>query len=199
MHPDAERLFAQDEALRHEADYLLEASGVGAILRERGLSPVGSYVMHTMTWRDLDFEGYADRDQAACWQLGEAIAQSPWTFRAQFEDNNRTGYTGFYWGFLIADPKISGPVQRGNPLVWKLDAWQFPAAHKAANNLDRRALWQSLLTDETRSYVMAIKEALCRDARYCRSLFSVDLYEAVLECGVRDLDEFERWFAEREQ
>ena len=32
--------------------------GLGQIIREEGFHPVGSYVMKTMTWRDLDFERY---------------------------------------------------------------------------------------------------------------------------------------------
>ncbi|MEN6546153.1 MAG: hypothetical protein ABFE07_08945 [Armatimonadia bacterium] len=198
MHPDAERLFALDADLRREADYLLAQSGIGSILRAHGLSATGSYIMRTMTWRDLDFEAYKKLDQASCWKLGEEIANSPWTFHAQFEDNHRTGYLGFYWGFLIADPSLFGPVQRGNPLVWKLDAWSFPVAHRANNDLERRALWQSLLDDESRACVVAIKEVLCHDDRYCKSLFSVDIYEAVLEQGIRDLEAFEQWFAERQ-
>lgn len=34
----------------------LAESGVGDVLNEAGYVPVGSYAMHTMTWRDLDFE-----------------------------------------------------------------------------------------------------------------------------------------------
>ncbi|MEN6547002.1 MAG: hypothetical protein ABFE07_13280 [Armatimonadia bacterium] len=196
MHPEAERLFALDERLRREADEMLLASGIGSILDETGFTPVGSHVMHTMTWRDLDFERYGERDPAAHWKLGEAIARSPWTFRAQFEDFFRKGDTGYYWGFLAADPDFPGPVRRGHPLVWKLDVWQFPLTHRCAN-LNRRGPWQSLLSEESRGHVMALKETLCRDPRYGISLFSVDIYEAVLGQQIQDIQQFERWFEQR--
>ena len=50
------RLFALDASLRAEADRMLEESGLGEIIREEGYKAVGSYVMRTMTWLDLDFE-----------------------------------------------------------------------------------------------------------------------------------------------
>jgi len=53
---DVARVFALDEGLRGEADRMLAASGLGEVLRAEGYNPVGSYVMRTMTWRDLDFE-----------------------------------------------------------------------------------------------------------------------------------------------
>ena len=60
MHPDSDRLFALDEALRAEGQAVLEASGLGALIDEYGFLPVGSQAMHTMTWRDLDFERIQD-------------------------------------------------------------------------------------------------------------------------------------------
>ncbi len=50
------RLFAIDTKLRTEADQLLKQSGIGEILLNEGFKPSGSYIMKTMTWRDLDFE-----------------------------------------------------------------------------------------------------------------------------------------------
>ena len=40
MHPDSQRLFALDEALRAEADRMLAQSGIGPILRESGYKAV---------------------------------------------------------------------------------------------------------------------------------------------------------------
>ena len=50
------RLFAPDEQLRAEGNYILDKSGVGSIIIEAGFYYVGSYVMKTMIWQDLDFE-----------------------------------------------------------------------------------------------------------------------------------------------
>ncbi|HUT74560.1 MAG TPA: hypothetical protein VM221_06975 [Armatimonadota bacterium] len=87
MHPDAPRLFALDGTLRAEADQMLAASGIGAILAECGYQPVGSYVMHTMTWRDLDFECPEDQPQPGVkWDLGTRLAATGWCLRLQFED-----------------------------------------------------------------------------------------------------------------
>jgi hypothetical protein len=64
MHPDASRLFAGEASLRAEADAMLAASGIGAILAGAGYTAVGSYAMRTMTRRDLDFERAEEPDWA---------------------------------------------------------------------------------------------------------------------------------------
>ena len=51
-----EELFQLDRSIRAEADLMLQETGLGKIINEAGYKPVGSYVMQTMTWRDLDFE-----------------------------------------------------------------------------------------------------------------------------------------------
>jgi hypothetical protein len=60
-----EELFYQDISLHIEADLMIKETGLGKIIGEAGYKPVGSYVMNTMTWRDLDFERI---DKAPDWQ-----------------------------------------------------------------------------------------------------------------------------------
>lgn len=198
MHPEAGRLFALDEALHREADEMLAASGIGAILEDRGFTPVGSYAMRTMTWRDLDLELYAPMDWEAHWQLGLAIARTGWCYRANCFNASREseggGDSGLYWGLRVADPALPGPFSRADLAVWKLDLWRAPFEEFDARAGAKRRLWQSRLNDETRSYVLALKEAVCHDPRYRKVLLSVHIYEAVLEHGICGLDSFEDWW-----
>ena len=195
MHPEAERLFALDEALRAEADQVLAESGIGAILEQTGYVPVGSYAMHTMTWRDLDFELYTDPDWDAHWEIGTRLAKTGWCFRLACDDESRYGdpiMCGLYWGLRVAEPGRGG-FRKDDGVYWKMDLWRAPLAVFDAHAGERRRRWQALMADELRSYILAIKEAVCLMPEYRRTIASVQIYEAVLEHGIRDLQAFREW------
>jgi hypothetical protein len=201
MHSDACRLFALDERLHREADEMLSASGIGDLLSDAGFVAVGSYAMHTMTWRDLDFELYAPMDWEAHWQLGLSIARTGWCYRANCFDATRETDnppdSGQYWGLKVTDPARPGPFSRSDHSVWKLDLWRAPREDFEAAAGEKRQLWQGVLTDETRSHILALKEAVCHDPEYRKTLLSVHIYEAVLEHEITDLLAFREWWAQR--
>jgi hypothetical protein len=189
MHPDAERLLGLDAALRAEADETLARSGIGTILEEAGYEAVGSYVMGTMTWRDLDFERYKEPDWKAHWEVGAGLAATGWPWRQVCTDHYRHPWRpekGLYWGLRVAPP--------GGGETWKLDLWTA-RPEEFAPAAPKRELWASLMTDENRSHILAIKEALCMAPEYRKSLLSVHVYEAVLEEGVKGVDGFREWWS----
>jgi len=195
LHPDVNRLFALDAALRAEADRVLAESGIGPILQEAGYQPVGSYPMHTMVWRDLDFERYEEPDWLRHWEVGTRLAETGWCVRLQCIDVYREAWQdfGYYWGLRVADPSRTDRAEPGNPTVWKLDLWTGRRS-EFEPSLARRRTWESLLTDESRSHLLAIKEAVHTQPEYRKSLLSVHIYEAVLERGIRGTDEFRLWW-----
>ncbi|UCH33573.1 MAG: hypothetical protein JSV65_13515 [Armatimonadota bacterium] len=199
MHPEAERLFALDEALRAEADRMLADSGIGAILAEYGYQPVGSYVMRTMTWHDLDFHLAEDPPSPGIkWDFGTRLAQTGWCVRLQFEDFRPQQAPdlprGVYWGARLVDPAQRDQVAYDSFAdIWKLDMWSAPPIAFADSDR-RRDEWMRKLTQQTRSYVLAIKEAVWHEPEYRKTMLSVHIYDAVLEHGIRDAAEFRRWW-----
>jgi hypothetical protein len=198
MHPDAERLFALDAALRAEADEVLAESGIGAILEEGGYEAVGSYVMGTMTWRDLDFERYEEPDWGRHWEVGTRLANTGWCVRLQCIDVYREAWQdwGHYWGLRVVKRGREEKAPPGDPTVWKLDVWTARAEEFGESPAKREA-WGAAMTEEARSHVLAIKEALCMAPEYRKSVLSVHVYEAVLEEGVRGVDAFREWWRGR--
>jgi hypothetical protein len=195
LHPDANRLFALDAALRAEADQVLAESGIGPILQEGGYQPVGSYLMRTMVWRDLDFERYQEPDWPRHWEIGTRLAGTGWCVRLQCIDVYREAWQdfGLYWGLRVADPARVDRAEPGNPTVWNLDLWTGRRS-EFEPSLARRRTWDSLLTDELRSHLLAIKEVVHTQPEYRKSLLSVHIYQAVLERGIRGIDDFRRWW-----
>ncbi len=202
MHPDAERLSSADEALRREAGEMLAQSGIGAILQRAGYQAVGSYHMHTMTWRDLDLERYEEPDWRRHWEVGAQLAETGWCLRLQCIDVYRETWPkaqpdfGLYWGIRMANPDRKKPAPPGDPTVWKLDLWTA-RAEEFAPARRRRDTWVSLMTEEKRSHILAIKEAVCDAPEYRKSLLSVHIYEGVLEQGIRSTDSFQAWWARK--
>jgi hypothetical protein len=194
MHPEAERLFALDESLRAEAEAMLAASGIGAILREAGYIPVGSQAMRTMAWRDLDFERYREPGWDDHWEVGTRLAKTGWCTRLQCTNMYReqvfTDF-GLYWGILAVPPDRTTAAPKGDPTVWKLDIW---TARREEFRLGSRERWQALLNEENRATILAIKEAVCHGPEYRMTMTSIHIYEAVLECGITSLEGFREWW-----
>ena len=195
MHPEAVRLSAIDEALRAEADEVLGASGIGDILAGARFQCVGSYQMRTMVWRDLDFERYERPDWADHWAVGTGLAQTGWCWRLNCVNvyRERPDEQGLYWGIRLSDPCRPDPATDTTTPVWKLDLWTGEQ-DAFTSGLAKRQVWLPLLTEEARSHVLAIKEAVYQDPEYRRSMLSVHIYEAVLEEGVRGVEEFREWW-----
>ena len=186
MHLDASRLFAAEASLRAEADAMLAASGIGAILAGAGYTAVGSYAMRTMTRRDLDFERAEEPDWARHWEVGTQLAGTGWCVRLRCSDVYREGFFdyGLYWEVRVVDPARRGLAKPDDPSVWNLDLWTA-RAQEFAPTRTLRAAWMSAMTEDARSCILALKEALCREPKYGRSLAAMHIYEAVLGRGRR--------------
>lgn len=194
MTSEADRLFALDESLRAEAEAMLAASGMGAILRDAGYVPVGSQVMRTMAWRDLDFERYREPDWDDHWEVGTRLAKTGWCTRLQCTNMYREQVFkdfGLYWGLLVAPPDRTTAAPKGDPTVWKLDIW---TARREEFTTGPRERWQALMTEDSRATILAIKEAVCYGPEYRRNMSSIHIYEAVLECGITSLEGFREWW-----
>jgi hypothetical protein len=184
------RLFAQEKLLREEGISVLEKSGIGEILREEDFHSVGSFVMGTMTWRDMDFERFDENpDWDRHWKLGQKLHGIDWIWSLHcndaYRDPRNPGDSGHYWGLRASDP--------GGGEIWKIDLWtarkeEFESASP------NRELWNSRLTDDSRYIILAIKDTLWKLPEYRQTLLSAHIYEAVLEHGISDIDSFWNWW-----
>jgi hypothetical protein len=189
-----QRLFDLDAGLRAEADRILEESGMGKIIKEEGFHAVGSYVMHTMTWRDLDFERYDENpDWGKHWELGTKIAKLKWVWRLAAINayiDPRKADEGHYWGIRASRP--------GEKNYWKFDLWTG-RREDFERGAPKRPLWESRLNDDTRYEILVIKEAVCMLPEYLDSRLSSHIYEAVLENGIKGVDAFWEWWQGRKK
>jgi hypothetical protein len=181
-----------NQEIRREADELLE-SGLRRLLE--GYAEVhvaGSYALGLMAWRDLDIYLVRERiDHEAFFQLGGRIASLLRPPRIHYRDETITRTpglpAGLYWGVYLGDERRS---------AWKIDIWTGDAsALKPA--FDFEAELRNQLTDVTRSAILNIKSLCWRHPEYRRRFSSADIYAAVLNGGVRDIDAFAKFLSLR--
>ncbi|MDQ4043848.1 MAG: hypothetical protein M3173_00150 [Chloroflexota bacterium] len=200
--PDREtaaRLLENQNRLQQEADSVLADLDLLPLLETIGQTQlVGSAVTGLMAWRDIDVSVICDPlDPQRIWSALRPLAAHPGVKKLRWSNEsdrfNPTGLPqdeGFYLGIHYRrDGTNTGPL-------WKLDCWFLtPAAPRLDLALiDRLA---SSLDEETRLAVLWIKSSWAVRPEYRNGVYSVDIYEAVLDHGVRSPGAFAAWLERR--
>jgi hypothetical protein len=177
-----------DEVVR-DLDVLTLAATVGTPTR------TGSSALGLMVRRDIDITTVGDLDVGRVFALGGILAAHPRVRQITFR--NDTGMwnksdvypDGLYW--LVEYVDAAGDT-------WTLDLW-FLAEGTSQYDLEHMGTLPQRLTPDLRTAILRIKEA--RQAGAAPSpgppMPSYEIYEAVLDHGVRTPAEFERYRAER--
>ena len=184
------RWAARDAALRSEADALLDQRGLRDLLASYGtLRPTGSYALQLMAWRDLDLYLVAPGlDVEAFFALGGRIARLLQPQRMHFRDE-RVAQTpglprdGLYWGIYTGDLQADG---------WKIDLWAIDSPEHARLQAHADGI-AARLTPEARTRILRVKAGCWMRPGYRRRYSSQDIYRAVLDHGIGDLDAFEAY------
>jgi len=181
-----------DEEIRAEADRLL-ASGLSEILTGYGqFNIVGSYALRLMVWRDLDIHIVrAELDRKSFFELGAKIADLLRPHRMHYRDQTIISTeglpTGLYWGVYLGDEREG---------AWKIDIWLthsegFRAAGEQCERISQR------LTDANRQVILEIKSACWKHPQYRKGFSSIDIYDAVIDHGINNVEEFWSFLRDR--
>ena len=183
----------QTEAeIRAEADKLL-SSGLRETLESYGeVHVVGSYRMRLMAWRDLDVHLVREAvDKTAFFALGGRVASLLSPQRMHYRDETVAATpglpSGLYWGVYMGDERKG---------AWKIDIWTTGLAglERVQSYCDAIA---SRLSSSSRETILQIKSECWQHPEYRRAFSSADIYTAVLEHSIENVDEF--WtFLERQ-
>jgi hypothetical protein len=192
---------ADRELLDRQRALQLEAEDVAADLGIRDLVEplgqpflVGSAALGLMVWRDLDFTVVCRTlDVDAVVAVGARLATHPRIRQVVFRNDTGKWNTdpaypdGLYLGLSYRSPA-------GND--WKSDIW-FVDQPERQPDLSHVSSMPSQLTDEIRAAILRIKSAWASRPEYGKGVLSFDIYTAVIDGGVRTLDDFAAWLAER--
>ena len=173
-------------ALQEEARAFAEEHRVEPMLAQLGrVIPVGSAVSGLMVWRDLDYGVDAPGLQPArAWSVLAPLAARADSLHYSSQTGERVGETAPYERLYFV-LRLAG---------WKLDLslWTAGAPHIVE---DFPQQLRERLDPETRLVVLRLKDAWHRDPRYPETISAWEIYDAVLEHGVRTLAELDAYLA----
>ena len=180
------KLIAQADELQRQADGVLITLDLLNYLSKYGHPRVvGSVALGLMTWRDIDIdlEVIGDLIEEDFWETAKHLLRQDNVTLLTLVDNRqlieKNRPTSMYIGIKYLD---------ADQTVWKIDlrfvSDQDAIAQKYIDSI------RSKLTTETRKSILCIKNVVSSDPRYRSEFSSVDIYNAVLENGVVDIDGF---------
>lgn len=190
----AAELLERQARLQHDADALLTNLDLVALLRQAG-DPVqvGSSVMGLMVWRDIDFNVLCEPNTAErAMDSLRPLLTHPYIHKLRYSNEmGRFTASGKDEGYYCGLHAVTDTNER-----WKIDVWFLPAAVPRPEI----ALLQSLphqLTTETRLAILWLKDVWHRLPMYRYGISGLDIYDAVLQHGVRTPTEFDTYLHER--
>ena len=179
--PTDEELLERQAALQTEGRYFAAEHGIEHLLESLGrVIPVGSAVSGLMVWRDLDYMVDARGAAAAdAWDRLRTLVHACQELRYVDETGDRVRETKpferHYFIFRLAG--------------WKLDisVWTNGSPEKVERYVEKLRE----LDSTTRLAILRIKDAWHERPEYPDVVGGFEVYEAVLNHGVRTVEEFE--------
>lgn len=186
-------LILLNEQLHEEADDILNKKGLRKILGQHGIIHItGSYSLGLMTWRDLDI--YLENEtltEQKFFDLGKDIVSLLHPLKMSFR-NEQIAKTkglpiGLYWGIYLGDEK------KGS---WKIDIWGL-SSKECEQRLEFCNKIAERITHDSKMKILEIKSVCWMDPLYRKFYTSNDIYTAVLEKHVHDVESFKLYLQDK--
>ncbi|NGO67028.1 hypothetical protein [Streptomyces boncukensis] len=129
---------------------------------------------------DIDIEIYGTLRVETGFSLVSAWAQDPAVDRILFLNAVDEPDAGLGWEVRY----------RVHGVPWTVQMWLLPTDYDGPRSADLVEPMRAALSSGTRSTILCIKERLVARGTEYRS---IDVYRAVLDDGVKDIDEYDRW------
>lgn len=179
----------QAELLKREADRLLARTGIRAILAKHGdVTFTGSYFYDLMTWRDIDICLSVDAEpMPVAAAIATEICRKNDVACIYIRNEHVLKTSGNPKAVFICMEFLSSA-----DVIWKVDVLLGTAGLVAETVAPGKTL-VSKLTPRSREAILTIKSELCKSPDYRQAIRSTDIYQAVLEGGVRNRSEWNTW------
>lgn len=186
-------LLEEQNKLQKQAFEVIEKLDLNNILGKYGqFSLVGSIEYSLMTWRDIDANLAMQNDptDSEYWDIVEAIFSLPKVKLLTLADNRQQVEAdrpkSMYLGIKYEDNENN---------IWKIDIRLL--ARESITTDKVAQLIKENITEESRIAILQIKSQVCDNPKYHKAFSSVDIYEAVLLSGVKDMDGFREYLSKQ--
>ena len=150
---------------------------------------VGSLSTGLMTWRDIDIELVGEIDEDKYWKVVKEIFHTPEYKRTIVIDFRKSNNPNTPKGLHIC---ITDYDFKNDGNLWKVDIWFLDRKPGEPNFND----WiKDKITPANKIVLLSLKKEVKMSPTYGKEIFSVDIYKAVIENGVRDLEGFKKYLS----
>lgn len=142
---------------------------------------VGAAAYDLIVSPDIDFETFSDEihPEHIMQELAPLVA-NPNVIELKYHDYSKMDFNGHYFKLIYKEQGTE----------WTIDMWLFSTNKEGALSRDMVPLMNKYLTNTSREIILDIKEALIEKKLEFSSIF---IYQAVLEYGIKNIDEFLLW------
>ena len=190
---EAQELLERQAHLQAESRAVLADLDLMTMLRSAGHPvQIGSSVLGLMVWRDIDIHVYCDPVSAdLAFETVRPLASHPCITKLRYANwsgpfSIATLPDGYYWGIRY---------RTDVGVEWKIDVWFLPSTAGRTEETHMQHI-RERLTQESLLAILWIKDVWHRLPTYRHAVTSMDIYDAVLEHGVRTAAEFEAYLAQ---
>jgi len=144
---------------------------------------VGAVAYDLVVAPDIDMEIFCEAPSIEDgFEMLQSCALHPRVRKARFANELHGPDQGLYWQlrYLTEDEQI-----------WKIDMWSLSYDHPGPYAAALVDPMRQALTDETRQAILLIKEQVLLDPTI--QCGSINIYRAVLDDGVRDVEQYRMW------
>ncbi len=194
-------LLKQQDLLQREAHKILTKLDLIKIISEFGKARIiGSLDLGLMVWRDIDIEVMVKNSSKE--DLAKIVE------KLSLETSCRVDFTILYNDLLIKPNQPKGtylgikyydhlPIEEQSSKsekIWKIDIWFLTEENiRGSINTDRI---KAGLTDENKMMILKVKNDFIHHPDYRKLSFSLDIYNCVLEKGVKNSEDFKKYLKE---
>jgi len=183
----------ESKLIKSQADKLLENWNLLNYLNKYGDAySVGSVALDLMTWRDIDLEVICEKEPSK----NDAIDVARYLFNIDgFRKVSPIDYSD---GDGIKKPKglyIGAEYIDLDKNKWKVDVWLL--ATSLARTKEKTEEIRNDLTPEYKEIILDIKSQVHDHPLYRKKIVSVDIYDAVIKNGVKNLDDFKKYLEDK--
>lgn len=168
--------------IKKEADHLLYNKGLNQILKNYGLVKfTGSYELDLMVKKDLDITLLTNNISLTdFYKLGGEMSvllnpHSMFFRNTKVKPVNNRPKEGYYWGVQFEDWKLD---------LWAIEESKFNGSVRYIDGIIKK------LTPENKEIILDLKFVFMNDKEYGSKFSSKEVYEAVLNYGVKTKEEF---------
>ena len=182
-------LFDEAEGKREAAEAILSDLDLVARWQRFGRPVVvGAVAYGLVVEPDLDMEIYCPHLEIEHgFQVLTECARNPRVHSAKFVNELAGADAALYWQLRY---------RHADGQEWKVDMWSAPDDYALPRSESLVAPMKAALTPETRQAILHLKQQRTGDPSL--ACLSVDLYRAVLDDGVRTIDELRRWLGDHQ-